>query len=196
MNSLALFPQMLAVAVAIVIGYFYVQPTIDEIGQLQTDTSRYQVEREKVQAVNAQLAASVANEESIPPADRQRLAIYMPRTIDDVSIMRDITYIVRESNLANTALSYGGRLDSDEPTFSQSSNDAMLGFEPATPYAFSVGVSGTYPQIKDFLRLLEQNEYPLDVYSMSLSADETGVMTSTLTLVTYADEGILIDSTQ
>jgi hypothetical protein len=52
MKSIGLFSQIGAVLVAGVIGFYYVEPTITEIGVIQTDIAELQVERNKIAEIN------------------------------------------------------------------------------------------------------------------------------------------------
>lgn len=197
MNQLGLFSQIAAVALAVVIGVFYVQPTIDEIGVIQTDTERYQVERKKIESINNQLASSVATFESISRADKERLATYMPRFVDDISVMRDLTFMIDAAGLTNTGIVYDGEFRPERAVFTeQASGASALGEQAPTPHAVTVGVRGQYDQVKNFLRLLEQNEYPLEVHQLDLTADELGLITANMTLHTYADDLVLVTSNQ
>ena len=205
MKSLGLLSQILTVGLALTIGYFYVQPTVAEIGEVQTEIDRYETERKKIEVINDQLAMHQATLDSIPPTDKVRLATYMPRVADDISIMRDISFIVERANVTNTALSYDGSHEENKTVFSQDNDaDSRLGEQAASPHAFTVEVQGSYDEIKNFLRLLEMNEYPLEVHQLSLSSNESGesqnestdseLMTASMTLVTYVDELVLISS--
>jgi len=195
MKSLGLFSQIIAIILAVVVGFFYVQPTVTEIGEIQTDTARYQVERKKIQEINQQLAQNIATFESVSRADKEQLAVYMPRQADDISIMRDISFIVDRAGVVSTALSYNGASTQEAFLFSEDdTNGSDLGDQAATPHAFTVGITGTYPAIKDFLRLLEQNHYPLEVHQLTMSATETGLMDANLSLITYVDELSLVTS--
>lgn len=202
MKSLGLFSQIIAVGLALTIAYFYVQPTVAEIGDIQTETARYETERKKIEAINDQLTMHLATLDSIPPADKARLATYMPREVDDISIMRDISFIAERANMTNTALSYNGPLDEENRLFSQSDGtDSSLADQAATPHSFTVDVQGSYDEIKNFLRLLELNEYPLEVHELSLSSNDavagqetsSASMTAAMTLVTYVDELVLVN---
>ena len=194
MKSIGLFSQIGAVIVAIGIGYYYVQPTITEIGNLQTDIAEYQTERKKIEAINDTLAQKVATYQGISRVDKQKLAIYMPRTIDDINILRDITFIAQEAQVVTTALAYDGAETQSSSRFSEDDvSGSSLGDLEATPHPFTVDVQGSYTDIKQFLLLLEQNEYPLEVHQLSLAVDEFGTMSASMTLITYVDELVLVN---
>jgi len=194
MNPLGLFSQVLAVVIALTIGYFYVQPTIDEIGVIQDDIATYTAERVKIESINNQLAMELAAFESISRSDKERLATYMPHFIDDISIMRDISFIVEQAGVTNTALSYEGAVDAERAVFSQANSQSSFSDQPPTSHSFSVNIQGSYDAVKTFLRLLERNEYPLEVHELSMATDEVGLITASMQLVTYVDELVLVSN--
>jgi len=202
MKSLGLFSQIVAAGLSLTIGYFYVQPTVAEIGETQTETAQYETERRKIESINNQLAMHLATLDSIPPTDRERLVTYMPRAIDEVSVMRDISFIVERANVDNIGLSYDGPLDGRQTILSRGNDaDSRQGRQPATPHAFTVDIEGTYDEIKNFLRLLELNEYPLEINQLSLSSNDAvavqegdnAPMTVNVTLVTFVGDLSLIN---
>jgi len=194
MNTLSLFSQISAITIAVTIGYFYVQPTIEEIGVIQTDTATYQTERVKIEAINSQLAANVSAFQSISRIDKERLAAYMPKTLDDISIMRDISFIAQEALVNKTSLEYEGVPAEGRQVFSQN-EDSQLSErnKPATPHAFDVTIEGSYSNIKAFLRLLEQTEYPLEVHELEISTNEAASLSARMQLVTYVDHLVLVN---
>jgi len=196
MKSIGLFSQIGAVLVAFGIGYYYVQPTITEIGVIQTDIAEYQAERKKIEDINSTLDQKTAIFQGISPADKKKLAVYMPPLIDDLSILRDITFIMEEAQLVNNGLSYGGGGEENSSGFSEADDAQSSNVQQAVPHSFSVEVQGSYDQIKQFLLLLEQNEYPLEVHEMSLQTDDFDIMTASMTLVTYADQLSLVTDNQ
>ena len=47
--------------------------------------------------------------------------------------------------------------------------------------------------MKQFFRLLEQNNYPLEVHNVELANNDQGDLVGDITLVTYANEPILVN---
>jgi hypothetical protein len=175
------------------IGYFYIVPTIDEIGMIQTDTATYKEERVKIESINNQLAEDLATFESISRADKERLATYMPGVVDDISVMRDISFIVEQADVTSTALSYDGLQEAKRSILSQTGGTvSALGDNAATAHSFALDIQGTYEDTKTFLRLLEQNEYPLEVHELNITTDENGLINASMKLITYVDTLVLV----
>jgi len=192
MKSLGLFSQISAIIISVVIGVFFVQPIVTEIGEIQTDISSYQDERQKVQVVNASLAEDVTFLQGISPLDRQKLATYMPRVVDDIAVLRDIEFMVAEAGLVYNSLAYEG-IEQEVLSFVEDV-DSVLGDNVPTKHSFSVDVTGRYTDIKTFMRILEQNNYPLEIHALDIAALETGLMSASMTLVTYSDDAVLLSN--
>jgi len=195
MKSIGTFSQIGAVLVAGVIGFYYVQPTINEIGAIQTDIAELQLERNKIADINNNLDQKLATLQSVSRSNKEKLATYMPRLVDDIAVLRDLSYIMLEAGVTNTVLAYDGIQADRVSVLSEDDNtSSTLGDLQPTAHSFTVGVQGDYLAIKQLLSLLEQNEYPLEVHQLSLAADEFGIMSADMTLVTYADDMVLVNS--
>lgn len=185
MKSLGLISQVLTIGLSIAIALLYIRPTFDDIGQIQTEINEYQTQREKIEKVNAELAAHVANLSSINPADIQRLTTYMPRFVDEVGVMRDLQFVVEQSGLIFKNVGYGGS--------GQRRGQAAREKLDPVQHQFSIVAEGTYSQVKDLFSLLEQNEYPLEVHTANIQPLEGGFLSVDLTIVTYEDALVALD---
>jgi len=160
--------------------YLYVYPTFVNIGVLQDSITVYQKEREKVIVVNEKLADLTRKVDSITPANQAALLTYLPNVFDDVAVTRDILNIALTAEVFlrtikyNKTVSSGGVNKTDTP-------------EPVS-HSFTLSISGGYEDIKLFLSLLEQNNYPLEVRSMQLNGSEGGIMDSSMTIYTYSQQ--------
>jgi hypothetical protein len=177
-NSFVL--QIVMAVLSAGILFFYVHPTFSNIGTIQDSIVMYQTETAKVSEVNARLASLVSRVNSINTADMRALMTYMPDTIDDVAITRDIFFISEEAGIFLKDIKY------------QKIPQTFLGEESAvtenTPerHGFALTISGTYEDAKEFLSLLEQNNYPLEVHEMNVTVTESGLLDMELLIVTYS----------
>jgi len=174
-----LFTQiaMLILAVAIIITY--VQPAFVKIGSVQDDIGIYEEQRNKVASVNDQLAALVARMESVSNDDKRRLLTYLPDSVDEVAVQRDLVAIMAEAGVIYKSVSYMGKA-SDQTTASKAEIVLPSGS------SFDLAIDGTYGQIKNFLRLLEQNQYPLEIQNLDIVQLEGGFLNANMQLNTYA----------
>ena len=182
MKPLGLLSQIGAIGLAIAIIVFFVRPTFAEITETQNDILEYKVARERVTETNSALASRVSQLESVSINDRNRLATYMPVLLDELAVLRDVQIIADNSGINYTIIKSNGQLV-------DTSDAARLGDTESTliSHEFVVTATGSYDRIKDFLSLLEQNQYPLQVYRLELSAIEAGFLAADFVIVTYTN---------
>jgi hypothetical protein len=180
MKPIGLISQIAVIGLAIAIVALYVRPAFAEIGVIQNKVLEFSLAREQVTKTNSVLAARVSELESITVNDRNRLSTYMPQLLDEVGVLRDIEIIAQNSALNYSAIQHNGsRVDG--------SVDARLLETVDLPVQqeFTITVEGDYSALKDFLSMLEQNEYPLQVHELQISALDSGFLSADVTVVTY-----------
>jgi len=177
-----LFSQLFMIIIAVAIGFTYIQPTLTAIEATQNDIQLYQVERQKITAVNELLASHVNRLNAILVPDKQRLLAYMPDQVDSVAVPRALQVIANNAGVLFKEVSY----EAVDRSYLKGVT-APEGTYPI-PHVFSLSVDGTYPQIKDLLRLLEKNKYPLEVHELNISVLDGGFLSAQLRLVTYSNE--------
>lgn len=175
-----LFTQIAMIVVSVGILITYVQPTFGEISSIQDDIEVYEEERAKVSAVNQQLAQLVERLETVSAEEQRALLTYIPNEVDAIAVPRDLQFIAEEAGVLYKQVSY---LEVADGLFS---DDQIEDEGFPVPHAFSVEIEGTYSQIKDFLELLEQNNYPLEVHEMNVQVIEGGILGVDLRIVTYS----------
>lgn len=175
-NSFIVQIGMAAISAGIL--FFYVHPTFSKIGETQDTISQYQIETDKVTEVNAKLANYINRINSISSADMRALLTYMPDEVDHVAVSRDIYNMAEASEVYLSSVQY-----------SELQQVYSLGLEEETDptaHSFAVDVLGTYEDIKAFLQLLEQNNYPLEAHEVQMSATESGLVMLNARIVTYS----------
>jgi len=174
--------QFVAIGIAIAIVMFFVRPTFNETGVIQNDIQQYATARAQVSETNQILSSRVSELNAVSIPDRRSLATYMPTQLDEIAVLRDLENIVDVAGVVFTALEFSGEWTDD-------SQEARLGQQELLPigYSFDLQITGSYNRIKDFMSLLEQNNYPLHVYSLDISTLEGGFLQANVTVVTYAD---------
>jgi hypothetical protein len=185
MISKSLFINVAMIAISIGIVITYVEPTFSEISKLQEDISVYQNEQKKVSEVNNQLSSLIDVLTSVYTDDERRLLTYMPDQIDPIDVVRDLSLISKEIGLTNISPVFEGK------NTEKNQNREARGANTVQPeeYRFALSAGGTYRQIKNLFLLLEQNDYPLEVQSLSLVSEEAGVLSldAILSVYTYKD---------
>jgi len=179
MKPLSLIVQIVVICLATAIVIFFVRPTFFDIGMIQNEIQQYAQERERVDETNANLAGLVSELESVSTSNRTRLVTYLPNSLDEVAVLRDIEIMAESTGVNYTVIEYVGELldTSEEARMSVTESNTVA-------HEFSLSVEGTYQRLKDFLSLLEQNQYPLQVQTLRFSSTEGGFLLLEATVIT------------
>jgi hypothetical protein len=177
--------QLFMVVLAVAIVLLYIQPTIEIIRNTQDQAAIYQSELNRVNEVNDILRRHSNTINTLPLSDVQALERYIPSTIDEIAVMRDLQLIVNEVNVKLLALEYGGPEqvaggDGSAVVVSETPSKALV------PISFSLGVETSYDGLKTLLRALEVNNYQLTIAGADITPSPEGILTVNLDLVTYA----------
>lgn len=181
MITKGLFTQLAMILIAVGIGYLYIMPAFNSIGEMQDRIAQYKTERGKIDSVNHQLNQLVDRLDGIPASDQRKLLTYIPDQVDSVAVARLLNSMAQQSGLLIESIDYGevrsDLMDEVEQTGLK---------EYPVPHEFSVSAVGTYQQMKNFLAKLEVNEYPLQVHELELSVVQGEFLSADLLLVTYS----------
>lgn len=173
-----LFTQIIMFVVAIGILITFVQPMFGKIALTQNEIGTYTEEQEKVTEVNNRLNSLVARLDSISADDYTRLRVYLPDTIDEIHVIRDLKFIAEQSGvLYKSSSAYGQNPDPMA--------DDNIEFRPRSQ-AFNLQVEGTYPQIKRLFSLMEQSNYPLEVHGVSITQIDGGFLSADIEVWSYS----------
>lgn len=175
-----LFTQIAMIILSVGILVTYVQPTFADIAKVQDNIKVYQEERKKIISVNSRLASLMSQLDSVQRDDQRRLLTYLPDDVDSISVPRDLALITLASGVLYQSVAYGGEVKA-----SNSRSNAAASDEMPIAHTFTLNVDGAYPQIKTLLRLLEQNEYPLEVHGINIRQNDGGFLSVSLQIVTY-----------
>lgn len=178
----SLITQIVVAGLAIGIIITYIKPSITEVGILQDKIAKTTEELDKVNAVKSKLAALVSDAGAISPKDKQLLSIYMPETIDEVEVMKDLEAIANDSGVKVNSLSYNGEV----AVTADITEEGAQPVELPMGHTFSLDISSSYEQMKYLLLLLEKNNYPLDIQELSISPTEGGLLDLSLDVRTYS----------
>lgn len=158
---------------AILIALFYIRPTIVAIGVTQDEIQTYQTEITKIADVNTQLASLVAQMNSVSTQNQTALVRYLPDQVDVIAVLKDLQVILFANQVINPVVEHVGLATTGQQ------EDDLLAQE------FSVSAFMTYPQLKSFLRAVEQNNYLLEVTELSAEVTDGGLLDVMITFRAY-----------
>jgi hypothetical protein len=178
MSKFSVITHLLLIVIAIAIGVLYIKPTIEKIAVIEDQTALYDEEAKKVSEVNQMLSQKLSVVDSVTPADKENLLRYLPDTIDDITVMKDIVAIFNRNTVDITDIKY---TPDDEP--SESDDDASD--IAVAKHNFNLSTTLTYDQLIGVLRALEVNNYLLQVSSLKLMSDDIGQLKLDMTLTAF-----------
>ena len=182
-----LFTQIGLVLLSIGIIMFYISPAFDEISTAQDQIAVYQRELGQVSAVNANLQAKLQQIDQISATDRDRLLVYMPDSVDVLSVMRDIEAAVDQSGTRLVDINNNGPLEeTTESREARRVDSPTAAAQGPHAHVFALTTEGTYSQTKELIEALENNHYPLEVQRLLLSVSEGGFIEATMDVYTYS----------
>jgi len=192
-----LITQAILIITSITIIMTYVRPAFGDIADIQDDLARYRSTVSKASELNSALQGLITTERNIDPRDHDRLRTYLPQSINNVRVMRDIQSIFGVMGLTLTTLSSASvdaiatpMVEGNEPTVASGQRLVFRDFE--------LSFAGTYEDLKRVLGALEANAYPLEVVNLSFESTtnpaeteralglQPGTMQYDLTLRAYA----------
>lgn len=162
------------IGLSVGIFFTYLQPNFDTVRASQDKLTLYKSEREKVKGVNEKLNSLVAEAALISEQDRILLNQYLPATVDDVQVQRDILAIFQDMGMVPTALSADGVVADTGPQ-EQEPGSTLTTSAKLVAHQFGTGGTMRYEEVLALLRLLGSNAYPLDVVELSVTtASDSG----------------------
>ncbi len=186
------FTQVMMIIFAVVIIITYVKPVFAEINETQEKIALYTKERTKVLTVNSKLSQLISKmDKTVSNDDHRRLLTYLPDQIDNILVPRDLLAIVKESGMIYKNMTFEEVLKRRVPK--KGSENTLRESFPLR-HDFSILLEGTYIQTKNLFNLMAQNDYPLEIQSVSMKESEGGILSVEIKFISYSFNKDLIDS--
>ncbi len=194
MSKNSLLTQILMIGVAIAIVFVYIKPTISNIRMTQDTINSYEEEAEKVLAVNNLLAQQVALVDSVRPQDMQALLRYMPDTLDQIAVLKDIDAIFTYAGVKLTDVNYDEKNANanlkNQAAAAEGVIDPLAGLDT---HGFNVTAEMSYAELKQLLAAFEVNNYLLQIDQLSVLPSESGLLTVELALLAFTRAPVVVD---
>jgi hypothetical protein len=180
MKNLSLITQIGMIAIAIAIVFMYIEPKISTIRDTQDITISYEKETQNVSQVNQNLRSKIAVIESISPQDTDSLVKYIPDSIDEISVLKDLSTVLESQGLNGFDIKY-----ESNNSLTQQNDDVVSELSSLTEHYFLVTFESSYSQLKEVLALLETNNYLLQVSKISITEVENDVIKVDMNLTAF-----------
>ena len=156
--------QIILTAVALTIIFVYVKPTLIAIRETQDELFQYADATEKASDLNQQLANLVNIQSSFKNSDKIALNEYLPSSIDQMAIMADIATVAEQNDILILSLTAGEVIFPAEDSFI---GGERIVSDATTHLDFNLDLEGSYESLKNFLKAIERNKYPLEIRELS-----------------------------
>lgn len=190
---------MAIIVAALLLGFFYIHPTFEAMGEIQDEIFVYKDSADKATEVNSRLNQLLGEIDALRQSDVLALETYLPTTVDKLQVMYDVETLAQRSGLAIAEIF---TIETEDVGGLQAEDIANLDIDPEEQAALlslqqvehtdtQVTVRGSYANFKRFLDSFAANQYPLEIVSLEFSSESeveqvVGPQSYTLVLRSYA----------
>lgn len=171
MHNFSIIRSLFLIVVAVIVSYFFISPQASQIKQNQDNQLLFQNEIDRVSSVNQTLAQYQATIASVPVVDRQKLTRFLPTSIDEILVMKDLEMLLSVNNITPLKLEFEALENISRP---QIVTDENLTKSTINSQLISISFESTYADLKNFLIFSEQHSYLLEFRELIISPTEQG----------------------
>ena len=172
--------SFILIILAIGLFFTFTAGKIQDIKAIQAQNAAYLVAINNSQELISQRDKVLAAYNNLNVTDRSNLDKIIPDNIDNVRLMIDMKNIASRHGITLTGLS-----TSADGATSKSTTAASGGSNKLNPVSVSLSFTASYPVFLSFLRDLESSMRILDITTMSISANDTGIYSYSIGMNTY-----------
>lgn len=160
--------QAVLFIISLVIIFTYIQPTFLSIKDTQDEAFQYADAAAKASEFNKQLASLVATSNKFRQSDIDALDDYLPASIDDMSVMADVTYMTEDAGMTLTSLTSETAVEPKKKAVFAGEEKRVKDYEHRD---YTLVAEGKYTDFKKMLQIFERNKYPLEITNIEFAAD-------------------------
>lgn len=161
-----------SIIIALVIFFFFAKPMFGEIKVIQGETAQYEAAAGKAGELNAALSALVAKKRAYSTADVERLDALVPPSINEVTILADLSAIARSHNMLFGNIDVGHAEKSTTPSSGSVEMTQKVAYTDFVTSDIEFALIGSYDQFKAFLADVEKSLVMLEVTNITFTASE------------------------
>ncbi|HSX24465.1 MAG TPA: hypothetical protein VLG69_00675, partial [Candidatus Andersenbacteria bacterium] len=159
------------VLIAIVFIFTVIQPQLDTISTLRHDITDNTNTLKTKQDFLDSLALKVQQLQAQPDAEKQ-LAVVVPQGDMTQDILRVVNQYATQMGVAVTAVKNNSEERQAQLDASAARGDASVAPSDVRTLSFEVDASGSYPQMRDFLKTLEKSPRIIDVTHITMKTNQ------------------------
>jgi hypothetical protein len=174
---------VLALFIAIGIFFYYVSPTwTGSIAAMKVAIASDVQALAAASEYSTQKSQLASAEGQIDSANLDRLAAFLPASVDNVQLILDLNALAARSgvSISHADITTHSANDTEESSESSTTNTG-----PISSVDLSLSSIGTYTALQSFLSGIEKSQRLLDVRDLTVKGSDTGVYTYDMTLRLY-----------
>lgn len=177
------------VLISIVFIFAVLQPQIDSIAILRRGIAETTTALQMKQKFLETLGSKIQQLQTQAVAEQQ-LAVVIPETDMTQDVLRILGQYASQSGLVITGIVNSSSERQAQLDASIARGDTMGGAGDIRTISFQVQTSGTYPQLRDFLKALEKSPRLMNVVhvSMKQASAQVGQIVGTIDIQTYSEQ--------
>ena len=182
------------IVVAVTIAIMYIRPTITEIRSIEDTTAEHKREITEVSDVNESLRIKLAAIDDIDTSDSASLLRYLPDSLDEIEVMKDIIAIFAAVDVTVKDIKYAKPLAVSGSAESESETVIKDPLDGLAQHIFSVTADLDSSQLMNLLNALEINNYLLQVSALKVNPTETNNLSVEMDLTAFSRAILLPES--
>ena len=164
--------QILLIVIAVVVIFTYVRPKLAEISQIQDEVAQYEEAVNKATEFNQLLASLLSQSADFSQEEIKALERYLPSEFDGATVARDLSIVANQANVVISSIA----LEEVAKERDRSNRDTGVddsGTETGLlTQNITISIIGQYADAKEFISLVENNAYPLELVSLVLDGGQ------------------------
>ncbi len=176
-----IFP-IIAVVIAGVLFYFFIDPTYAKIKELRAEEATLNTALSRALELQATRDQLLSRYNTFSPEDLARLEKLLPDHVDNVRLVLDMDGMATQYGMRVRNVAIEKQDEKKKSTRTQQVGPDERTYESMV---LSFTVTGDYSTFRSFLKDLEQSLRLVDVESVSFNATDTGLYDVTVGLRTY-----------
>lgn len=167
---------ILFILIAIVSFFWYTQPAYNDTSSIQAEIEEYDTAIEQVAEIQQIRDSLLSRYNQLPQSTLYVIDRVLPQELDTVRFLIELQQVALRSDLQINDISYGGGGGDDEGGVGSVGDSSVVPNKPYQSAAVSFSTSGSYAEVLEFIRAIEQSARIIDIVEVSISAgSEEGI---------------------
>lgn len=177
---------ILSIAIALFAYFFYIQPLFTDINSVKQEIAQYDEAVKNANEKNQLLNNLIAKKNSYSEFERNRLDSLIPREVDEVRLLVDLTEIARSHNMLIGNISVSNNVDASGFSSNTANSNDSVDHNSFINSDITFGLIGTYEQFKGFLQDIERSLVLMEIINIAFTSGDGSLQQFDMTVRIFA----------